>query len=195
VLCGSASQNGHMSVTEAIRGRRTNLRIDQTQEIAPSVMNGLLELATWAPNHHLTEPWRFAVVTGDGRAQLGQVTARFQADSGETNEAKLEKTRGKFLRAPAIVIVGCESAAGGRPDQQLEDRDACAAAVQNLLLAATEQGLNSYWGSGVVCSAPAVKDLCGFSVSTTIIAAIYLGYPLGEVPTPTRKAPIVTWVK
>ncbi len=158
------------------------------------MVSELIELATWAPNHHLTEPWRFAVVTGGARSTLGAVTAEFQGSQGETNEAKLDKTRGKFLRAPAIVLVGCASTENARPDQLLEDRDACAAAVQNLLLGATALGLNSYWGSGMVCSAPAVRSLCGFQDDTTIIAAIYLGYPLGEVPVPARRTPIVTWV-
>jgi nitroreductase len=182
-----------MLVNEAISGRRTNLRIDHTRAVAPSVVADLIELATWAPNHHLTQPWRFAVITGEARSRLGELTAAFQGAQGETNEAKLDKTRGKFLRAPVMMMIGCQSSPTASIGQRLEDRDACAAAVQNVLLGATAVGLNSYWGSGPVCSAPAVHEMCGFE-DTTIIAAIYLGYPIGEVPIPSRKPAFVSWI-
>ena len=182
------------STAALLLARRTNLRIDRERPVDPELIKRLCALATWAPNHHLTEPWRFAVVTGEARAELGRQTAAHMADLGITEEAKLEKARTKFLRAPVMLVVACASAADASPGTRAEDRDAVAAATQNLLLAATAAGLWSYWGSGAVTDAPGVKAMCALSPSDTIVAAVYLGWPGGEVPMPVRHEPIIAWV-
>jgi nitroreductase len=181
-------------VRDNILARRTNLRIDRDKPVETDTITHLIELATWAPNHRMTEPWRFAVLTGTARSRLGETVAQHMIESGATDPAKLEKTRTKFLRAPVVLMVACESLVEARPDMQLEDRNATAAAVQNLLLSATASGLNSYWGTGAVCDAPQVRAMCGFAPHATVIAAIYLGHSIGDVPVPARRAPVVTWV-
>ena len=180
------------ALASIIRGRRTNLRMDPNRPVDPALIGSLCELATWAPNHKMTEPWRFAVCQGEARAALGRLTAEFQAARGETNEAKLDKTRGKYLRAPVILMI----ASAQHPDvgRRVEDRDAVASGIQNVLLAATSAGLASYWGTGAITSVPAVKELCGFGPDDDIIAAVYLGWPIGDVPVPTRTAPQLHWV-
>jgi nitroreductase len=177
--------------SDLVRRRRTNMRVDPNQPVDPAVIGQLCELATWAPNHKLTEPWRFAAITGDARAELGNVTAAFMAELGETNEAKLDKTRGKYLRAPVILMM---ASAWGSNERRDEDRDALSAAVQNVLLGATAAGLNSYWGTGAICHAPAVKAMCGFPETADVIGAIYLGWSIGDVPVPNRATPAITWV-
>ena len=182
------------SVADVIRSRRTNLRIDRDRAVDAETISELIGLAVWAPNHRLTEPWRFAVISGDGRARLGAVTADFQSEMGMTDPAKLDKTRNKFLRAPIVLLVAVESAADASHDIKVEDRDATAAAIQNVLLGATALGLGSYWGTGAVCEVAAVKAMAGFAGHAEIVAAIYLGWPIGDVPVPQREAPLVTWV-
>lgn len=176
-----------------IQGRRTNLRIDRNRPLPSSVVSQLIELSTWAPNHHLTQPWAFAVVTGESLATIGQCTAAFQAEMGMTDEAKLAKTSTKYLRAPAVVMVASISSMDASSVVVAEDRDAVASAIQNLLLAATALGLATYWGTGAVCEAPSVKAMCDFPEHAVILAAIYVGWPIGEVPTPTRRPPSITW--
>jgi nitroreductase len=183
-----------MLLSDTISARRTNLRIDRDKAVDPATIAQLIELATWAPNHRMTEPWRFAVLTGDARSRLGESVARHMAASGETDPARLDKARTKFLRAPVVVMVACESSLEAKLDVKLEDRDATAAAVQNLLLGATAAKLNSYWGTGAVCDAPQVRELCGFAPHATVVAAIYLGHSIGDVPIPARKAPVVQWI-
>jgi nitroreductase len=182
------------SVADTIRARRTNLRIDRDRAVDQATITELIELATWAPNHHLTEPWRFAVLTDTARSTLGETVAQHMIDHGQTEPGRLEKARSKFLRAPVILMVASDSDTAASPEVRAEDRDAVAAAVQNILLGASAAGLNSYWGSGAVCEAPKVKSLCGFTESAIIIAAIYLGHSIGDVPLPQRKAAIVRWV-
>ncbi len=178
-------------VASIIASRRTSLRMDPDMAVdAPIVMN-LCRLATWAPNHHHTNPWRFAAFTGDGRRTLGDTIAAQMAADGVKPE-RVAKTRLKYTRAPLMLLVG--SAAGGDATTTTENRDAVAAGIQNILLGATGEGLASFWSSVATPTAPALLHLCGFEPDTVVVAAIYLGHPIGTVPPPSRNSPTITWV-
>ena len=123
-----------------IEARRTNLRINADREVDPGLLAQLCALAAWAPNHHLTEPWRFAIITGEARAELGRRTADYMISGGMADDERLAKVRGKYLRAPVMVMVGCASAADAPESVRVEDRDAVASGVQNMLLGATADG-------------------------------------------------------
>ena len=183
-----------VAVSAAIKARRTNLRINVDQIVPVELVEALCELACWAPNHKRTHPWRFAAVSGDARRDLGEQVAAFQVQCGETDEGRLAKSRGKYLRAPTILLLASHSAPDADERRKAEDRDAVSAGVQNLLLAATAAGLASYWGTGPITDAPAVRERCGFAPDDHIVGAIYLGWPMGEVPVPERQPANVTWV-
>ena len=187
-----SDQSSWGTLSRLIRERRSNLRIDPQQPVPRETMQRLLELACWAPNHKHTHPWRFAVVTGAGRARLGQAAAEGLARRGPTEPAVLEKTRQKYLRAPVVLVVG--SAAHEVPYLQRENRDAVAAGVQNLLLGATALGLASYWSSGIAAEEAAVKALVGLRPEDEIVALIYLGWPAAAAPAGHRRPPVVTVV-
>ncbi len=180
-------------ISRVVKARRTNLRIDKDRPVDHSTVEALIELSTWAPNHHLTQPWLYSVVSGPARATMGEVTAEFLHSGGMTDEAKLEKTRTKYLRAPVLVMIASRSRDSASDSTRIEDRDAVASAVQTLLVAASSLGLSSYWGTGAICYAPAVKGFCGFPDDADVVAAIYLGWPIGGVPVPNRLAPSITW--
>lgn len=167
-----------------VRTRRTNLVVDRERPVGDAVVDELCELATWAPNHKRTWPWRFAHLTGDARARLGAVCADVMAARGE-DEARVTKTRGKFLRAPSVLVVG--SVSGDSPLRTIENRDTVSAAVQNLLLGATARGLASYWSSCPKGAESAVAEMCGFPADTAVVAIVYLGHPAStanDVPRP-----------
>jgi nitroreductase len=166
--------------------RRTNLRMDADRPVPLELVERLCRLATWAPNHKRTWPWRFAALVGDARARLGAAVADFDAGRGAPAE-KVAKARVKYLRAPLMLAVA--SAGDGDPVRRRENRDAVAAGVQNILLGATAAGLASYWGTGAVVEAPAVRALCGFAPEDDLVALLYLGWPIGEVPVPDRPPP------
>jgi len=107
--------------------------------------------------------------------------------AGVHDEAKLEKTRSKYLRAPTVVVVGT----GPNVDEHRhrEDRDAVAAAVQTLLLVATAAGLSSFWSSCPFGANDAVAAFSGFEPGTHVTALVYLGWPVDQVPLPQRDAP------
>ena len=172
--------------------RRTSLLVDRERAVPDELTDRLCQLATFAPNHKKTWPWRFAVVTGEGRRTLGETAADAMRAAGVDDDAKLDKTRSKYLRAPTIVVVG--TAPNPDPHRHREDRDAVAAGVQTLLLGATAAGLSSFWSSCPFGANDAVAAFSGFEPGTDISALVYLGWPVDEVPVPSRDAPKINHV-
>lgn len=172
------------------RRRRTSLLVDNTRPVDPALVERLCELATWAPNHKRTWPWRFASFTGAARAKLGDAFADEMVLRSFGDEGKVAKTRTKYLRAPVALVVG--SARHDKPSLDDENRDAVSAGIQNLLLGATAAGLASFWSTAPLIDAGPVLDLCGFERDTKVIGVLYLGWPSGEVEVPTRPPVSVT---
>ena len=117
-----------MDVEDAIRTRRTH-KAFEPEPVDRATVEELLELARWAPNHHLTEPWRFRV--------LGPETFERLVAAGAPNEAS------KLGRAPTLVVASAQLT--GDEHQNREDVLATACAVYIVLLAAHARGLASYW--------------------------------------------------
>ncbi|HAP77275.1 MAG TPA: hypothetical protein DCR14_14470 [Acidimicrobiaceae bacterium] len=128
---------------------------------------------------------------GEGRARLGEVIAAAMDAHGDPPE-KVAKARTKYLRTPATLVVG--SAPGDSPLRTAENRDAVAAGVQNLLLAATAHGLASYWGSCPKGANDVVAELCGFEPGTHVAAIVYLGWATDSPEPPERPAVQLTVV-
>lgn len=169
---------------QLVRARRTHMRVDCDQQVPPELIDRLCELGTWAPNHKKTWPWRFAAFTGDARLRLGEafVTDMMVHDIGD--ESKRVKTLTKFARTPAVLVVGC--AAHDHPTFHDENRDAVAAAIQNILLGATAAGLASFWSTAPVMHGADALELCGFDPDDRIVGIIYLGWPNSAVEAPER---------
>lgn len=138
----------------------------------------LLSAAVAAPDHGEARPWRFVVFRGDERQRFGLVLERAArqraAEAGaELDEERATKERRRFLRAPVVVAVICRMQA--RRVLQSEQRDAVAAATQNLLLAATARGWGSVWRTGEAAGSPVVGDALGLADDDVIVGFIYLG--------------------
>ena len=174
-----------------IRSRRTSMLVDPGRPVPHDLVTRLCELATWAPNHKRTWPWRFALLEGDARARLGAVIADAMEAQGDPPE-KVVKARGKYLRTPATLVVG--TAVGDSPLRTAENRDAVAAGMQNLLLAGTAAGLATYWGSCPKGANDVVAELCGWPTDTHVTAIVYLGWASASVAAPERPAPELTFL-
>jgi nitroreductase len=175
-----------------VRARRTHLLVDRERPVPDELIDHLCELATWAPNHKKTWPWRFAVFTGHGRARLGEAFAHDMVAHDIGDGTKRAKTLTKYLRAPAVVLVGC--AAHEHPTFHDENRDAVAAAIQNLLLGATAAGLASFWSTPPVMDGSGTLELCDFAPGDRIVGVVYLGWPSSSVDPPERPRPVITRV-
>ena len=179
------------SAWDALRARRS---AKSFADRVPSrdLIARLIEAATWAPNHRLTEPWRFVVLAGEERARFGEHLATAMAAAGATEKA-VESTRAKPSRSPILVVVAQRGpAASAEVDR--EDYAAVACATQNLLLAATAEGLASKWSTGEMAEMHAAREFLGLGEHDRIVAYVYLGYPAGESGAePVRQPAEVEW--
>jgi nitroreductase len=179
------------SVEDVIRRRRTSLLVDSEAPVPSELVDRLLAAATWAPNHKRTWPWRFTVLTGDARGRLGRAMGAAAAAAG-ADQVKVAKLATKYLRSAVVILVWVARDDGADEVRRREDRDAVAAAVQNLLLAATASGLGSYWGTVADDLVPAVRSVAGLDAGHDLVALVYLGWPTATVPPPERPTPQVT---
>ncbi len=170
-----------MEVNQAIETRRSVGQVKQ-DPVPREIVEKILESAVHAPNHRLTEPWRFHVFTGKGRGELARAraeVARIQAEAeGEEEEfaaGRISRERKKAFRAPVVIVVISK---GGRDEvETLENYAACAAAVQNMQLTAHSLGLATIWRTGPVAYHPYMREFFGLENSDKIVAHLYLGYP------------------
>ena len=179
------------AVDEVIRTRRTSLLVDPDDPVPDELLSLLIDLATWAPNHKRTWPWRFTVLTGAARHRYGAALATVGASEGLPPE-KVDKLRTKYARSPAVVLVWV--AVDPQPMRAKEDRDAVAAAVQNLLLAATSFGLGNYWATIPEVLVEPSRRFARLDGDHDLVALVYLGWPTGTVVAPPRPAAQVTWL-
>ncbi len=173
------------AVLAAIHGRRSVGKVSP-EPLPREAVAELLEAAVAAPNHHLTAPWRFIVLAGEARDEVGAAhaacIARGRPDM--TPEA-MEKERGRLRRAPVVIAAVCHS--GEDPVEAREDRDAVAAAVENLLIAAHARGLAAMWRTGVMADEPEVREALELGEHDHLVGFVYLGRPVG--PPDGRGAP------
>ena len=162
--------------------------VDRDEAVDHQIVESLCELASWAPNHKKTYPWRFASFTGDGRLRLGDAFVADMVERGVGDEGKRTKTLTKYARTPTVLVVGC--AAHEHPTFHDENRDAVAAGIQNLLLGATALGLASFWSTAPLMDAPRALELCGFEATDRIIGIIYLGWS-SATPDAGERPPMV----
>src|SRR5262249_8772484 len=107
ILC-STNRHEYMSIIETI-ARRRGIGKMTAERPTRAQIEQILESATHAPNHHNVQPWRFIVLAGQARAELGEIMAeallaRTGALPAENGQAILEKERRKLLRAPVVIV-------------------------------------------------------------------------------------------
>jgi nitroreductase len=158
-----------MDVEEAIRNRRTH-KAYAPEPVERPLLDELLELARWAPNHHLTNPWRFRVVGPEALEKLKEA-------AGPENATKLE-------RAPTLVVASVIQE--GDTVQDEEDLLAAACATYIVLLAAHARGLVGYWRTPGVLRTPEGRAAVGLSENERFVALIHLGHPRQEQEPPER---------
>lgn len=188
-----------MEVLEAIRTRRSMGKV-KSERPPRELVERLIEAACWAPNHFMTQPWRFVVLAGHARDELGEamaraLKARLERQGKTATDEQLAAERTRPLRAPVVVVVAVEPNTTDPRVVEVEEIASGAAAAQNLLLAAHALGLAAAWRTGDAAYDPLVKEHLGLSPRAHILGFIYLGYPDGELPEPKPRDPAsrTTW--
>jgi nitroreductase len=164
-----------MDLERAIRTRRTHKAFG-SQAVEPSVLDELFELARWAPNHHVTNPWRFRVLGPRARERLMELAEAAQPGSAV-----------KLRRAPTLVAVSVRRS--GEEAQDREDLLATAVAAYIVLLGAHARGLAGYWRTVPLLEDPRARNLLGLDAQETPLAMLYLGTPVQEQRVPGRAPP------
>jgi nitroreductase len=159
-----------VELEDAIRTRRTHKAYDPTP-VDRVTLEALFDLARWAPNHNLTNPWRFRVLGPRALEAL-------KAAAGPEAAAKLD--RAPTLVAASAVVGGEDSVA----DE--EDVQAAACAVYIVLLGAHARGLGSYWRTPGVLRTPQGRAACGVPDAERVLGLLHLGHAKGERVVPAR---------
>ncbi|MFI5233724.1 MAG: nitroreductase [Gemmatimonadales bacterium] len=185
-----------MHISDAINGRRSVKRFTD-RAITKEEIETLLAAATLAPNHRLTQPWRFYVLGPDARYAYGLALGARKAKKVEDPAAgaALRETVGAEHRALpgmlAVAVVNTENA-----EQREEDYAAAMMAVQNIALTAVALGLGTHIKTGAIMNDPAARAAVGLPDDQRIIAIVNVGVPADELP-PKKREPapaFTTWV-
>jgi nitroreductase len=147
-----------VDVDDAIRARRT-IKAYVPEPVPKETLEELFELARWAPNHHLTNPWRFRVLGPEALAALKEA-------AGPEAAAKLD-------RAPTLVVSSAKLT--GEPEQDEEDLHATAVATYIVLLGAHARGLAGYWRTPAVLRTPEGRVAVGLPEDERFVGLIHLG--------------------
>jgi nitroreductase len=158
-----------MDVETAIRTRRTH-KAFAPEPLPREEIDELLELASWAPNHNLTVPWRFRVIGPQALLRLKEV-------AGPEGATKLD-------RAPTLVVVSC--VLSGDPVEEEEDLHATAAASYIVLLAAHARGFAGYWRTPGILRGEEGRTAVGLPAEERFVGLLHLGHPRQEKPAPER---------
>ncbi len=178
-----------MDVRTAIRTRRSHKQFTGAA-VPDQVLSELVELATWAPNHRLTEPWRFAVVRHERLpALLHAIEHGLRHEGGDEQKIALQVQKAKaVLHGAGGVITLLRHASPDDPLLDREDYAACACAMQNMQLAAWEQGFGSFWSTGGHFVGRALRGFWRAEPHDEVVGALILGVPSGELPAHRRKS-------
>jgi len=164
-----------MEVDAAVRTRRTH-KAYRPEPVDAGTLDELLDLARWAPNHHLTNPWRFRIL---GPASLERLKAA--ADAAKPGSGR------KLDRAPTLVVVSARQT--GDRMQDREDVLATGVAAYIVLLAAHARGLAGYWRTLGILDEPGGRAAVGLEPDEVAVGLIHLGHPL-HPPQESERAPL-----
>lgn len=169
-------------LVEVIRGRRTINLFLQTP-VPPKLLRDAIEVAIWAPNHHVTEPWKFYLL---GAETIGRCVDLVRDIVTRKKDAKVAEFKAKsWSEKPGWLVVTCR-----RSDDEVRQREdfaACCAAIQNLLLYLWKAGIGSKWTTGDITHDSRFFDIVGFDASQEMVVGLFwYGYPK-LTPTQTRK--------
>jgi nitroreductase len=161
-----------MELEQAVRTRRTHKAFGP-DAVDRETLRGLFDLAGWAPNHHLTNPWRFRVLGPQALAALKTAADEQSPGSG----AKLD-------RAPTLVVVSTLVDA----DPVVAEEDLCASAVAAylVLLGAHDRGLAGYWRTPAVLRDEGGRQAVGLGDDEHALGLLHLGWPRQEQRVPER---------
>jgi nitroreductase len=184
-----------MNVSDAISTRRSIKRFTN-RSVTREEIETVLAAAVAAPNHRLTQPWRFYVLGPDAREAYGLVLGGRKArkiEDPEAARAMRDTVAAEHRALPAMLAVAVVD--NENPETREEDYAAVMMAIQNLSLAALELGLGTHVKTGAIMSDPAARAAAGIKDNERIVAVVNIG-EAAEIPPPKSRQPataFTTW--
>ena len=188
------------SVYEAIFGRRMTKEFTDA-EVPGAALGRMLDAAIWAPNHRLTNPWRFFVLKKDSpiRERVAEIAWQTAYDNvanpnPDQKRASADANKSRVLNAPAMLYA--YSLPGPNEETTQENYASVCCAIHNMALAAVAEGLVLDWSTGGISKLPGLAKILGAAEDWAMVGALFIGEP-SSMPTSRRSAApsIVSWLQ
>jgi nitroreductase len=183
----------HFSVSEitSLIAHRRTIYPEQfsDRKIHREIVEKLLDAARWAPNHGMTQPWRFKVFSQESAINLSTFlsgTYQEMFTGPDYNEKKHEMLRSRPLKS-AVSIAVCMSPDKSGRIPEIEEIEAVACAVQNMALVAAAYGLGMFWSTPKIVYSIKMNEFLKLESQEKCLGIIYLGYPAIEWPKGQRR--------
>jgi nitroreductase len=185
-----------MVVFEALAARRS-IKSFTDRPLQRAEIERLLEAAVLAPNHRMTQPWRFHVLGPEARRAYGDALGARKArkvDDPEAGELVRRKVADEQAALPSMIAVSMRL--DENPEVREEDYAASFMAIENLSLAAVAMGLGAHIKTGAVMDDPRAREAAGIPEGERLIAIVNVGEPaLVAAPKPrTSAAELTRWL-
>lgn len=177
-------------LNELMLKRRSVFQQSYTGEkVKDEIVKQMITNATLAPNHKMTQPWRFIVFTGDGLKQFAEAQAGvYREVATRDGSFKEDKFQG-FLTKPLLsshIIVVCMSRDAKKAVPEIEETGAVFCAVENMYLTATAYGVGCYLSTGGITYYEEAKKVFGLEPDDRLIGFLHIGMPKEWPKAPKR---------
>jgi nitroreductase len=166
-----------------LRGRRS-IDLFDPQPVGTAVLLEAIEVARWAPNHRLTEPWRFYTV--GARTASALIELAVELDTAAKGERAGAARRERLRAIPGFFVLTSR-----RSDDPLVDREnyaACCCAAQNLMLYLWQRGIGAKWTTGAITRSPRFYELLGIDAAEEVVVGFFWYGVARVVPEQKRRA-------
>lgn len=188
-------------INKLIRERRSVFQKEYTTEpVDEAIVRQILVNATWAPNHKMTEPWRFMVFSGEGIKKLaefqGACYKQVATAKGKFEQDKYENLLTKPMLSSHIISIGMKRDEAKRVPE-VEEIGAVYCAVQNMYLSATAYGVGAYLSTGGITFYEEAKPFFNLGPEDKLLGFFHIGNT-NVAPRETKRKPVdsvTTWVK
>ncbi|MFT4678096.1 MAG: nitroreductase [Flavobacteriales bacterium] len=177
-------------ISELIRDRRTITPENYSNRVVhDEIIKNVLNSGIWAPSHGMTQPWFFKVFKGDARLRMSDFMSSLYRDLTPVDkylQSKFDKIKSR-PELSSVVIAICMRRDGNRKIEEIEEIEAVACAVQNVMLHSVGYGIGTFWSTPKLCYTDQMKEFLNLGAEDKCLGLLYMGYPESDWPKSHRK--------